>query len=488
MPLNLKSVANGSVILNPASTVTDKTITLPATDGTMLVQDGTNTTTITNLAYTGTLTGGTGVINIGSGQVYKDASGNLGIGTSSPASLLHVNSAGASAIATVQSTTYSLFRSKNSSRSVDYGSDGTGGYIDIAAAPFRFFNGASELINLSSSGNLGLGVTPSAWNLGKAFELSAVGSALWSTGINDCRLLANAYYNSGFKYGNTATASMFEMGGGAFKFFTAPSGTAGNAISFTQAMTLDASGNLGVGTTSPGSTLELARASADVGLYITRSSTGAASYRQFIDGDGDIRLNMVSSKNMRFFTADTERARIDTSGNFMVGKTVANDTIDVGFVAYGVGNKVVTSTINAPSGVNTFHVFNLNATNYGYRFYVGTDGGVNNYSGNNVNLSDERRKKNIELSGSYLEKICAIPVKLFNYKDEAEGEQRTLGVIAQDVEAVAPEFVNNDGWQGTEPEDGVPLKTLYTTDMMFGIMKALQELKAEFDAYKAAHP
>jgi len=37
----------------------------------------------TNLSYTGTLTGGTGVVNIGSGQVYKDASGNVGIGTSS---------------------------------------------------------------------------------------------------------------------------------------------------------------------------------------------------------------------------------------------------------------------------------------------------------------------------------------------------------------------------------------------------------------------
>jgi hypothetical protein len=42
----------------------------------------------TNLAYTGTLTGSTGILNIGSGQVYKDASGNVGIGTSSPQALL----------------------------------------------------------------------------------------------------------------------------------------------------------------------------------------------------------------------------------------------------------------------------------------------------------------------------------------------------------------------------------------------------------------
>jgi hypothetical protein len=43
-----------------------------------------------NPSYTGTLTGGTGVVNLGSGQFFKDASGNVGIGTSSPASRLHL--------------------------------------------------------------------------------------------------------------------------------------------------------------------------------------------------------------------------------------------------------------------------------------------------------------------------------------------------------------------------------------------------------------
>ena len=47
--------------------------------------------TITNLAYTGTLTGGTGIINIGSGQVYKDASGNVGIGTARRFHLLGIH-------------------------------------------------------------------------------------------------------------------------------------------------------------------------------------------------------------------------------------------------------------------------------------------------------------------------------------------------------------------------------------------------------------
>jgi hypothetical protein len=52
-----------------------------------VVSSGTDT--FENLAYTGTLTGGTGVVNIGAGQVYKDASGNLGLGFTSPTARLH---------------------------------------------------------------------------------------------------------------------------------------------------------------------------------------------------------------------------------------------------------------------------------------------------------------------------------------------------------------------------------------------------------------
>jgi hypothetical protein len=184
-------------------------------------------------------------------------------------------------------------------------------------------------------------------------------------------------------------------------------------------------------------------------------------------------------------TTIAERARIDSSGNLLVGTTNTSLTA-------GVGAKLIASAtepyisyvINAASGSN-YHLYNTNATNNGYRFYVLTNGGIANYSANNQNLSDERTKTNIELSGNYLEKICAIPVKLFNYRDEPENEQRTLGVIAQDVEAVAPEFVNNDGWKGTDPEDGVPLKTVYTTDITFALMKCIQEQQALITALTA---
>ena len=63
----------------------------------------------TTLNYTGTLTGGTGIVNIGSGQVYKDASGNVGIGTSSPGYKLQINSGATAATSYFSSTATSAY-------------------------------------------------------------------------------------------------------------------------------------------------------------------------------------------------------------------------------------------------------------------------------------------------------------------------------------------------------------------------------------------
>lgn len=100
------------------------------------------------------------------------------------------------------------------------------------------------------SGNLGLGVTPSAWSLGKAFENSA-GSFFGYT--SELHITQNSYYNSGWKYTSSGFgAGRYFLNSGTHNWYTAPSGTAGAAITFTQAMTLDASGNLGLGATSFG--------------------------------------------------------------------------------------------------------------------------------------------------------------------------------------------------------------------------------------------
>ena len=57
-------------------------------------------------------------------------------------------------------------------------------------------------------------------------------------------------------------------------------------------------------------------------------------------------------------------------------------------------------------------------------------------------------------------------------------------MIAQQVEQVAPEFVDPDGF-GETPEDGVPLKTIYNKDLTFAAIKALQEAMARIEKLEA---
>ena len=109
----------------------------------------------------------------------------------------------------------------------------------------------TEAMYIASSGNLGLGVTPSAWSTSyKVLQLNAQ-SAIW--GSSDAIFLSvNQFQNTSGsnRYIANGFATQYRQDGGQHQFYTAPSGTAGNAITFTQAMTLTSGGNVLVGTTT----------------------------------------------------------------------------------------------------------------------------------------------------------------------------------------------------------------------------------------------
>jgi hypothetical protein len=245
-------------------------------------------------------------------------------------------------------------------------------------------------------------------------------------------------------------------------------------------VTMDTSGNVGIGTASP------SNFGAGYASLAVNGSTGGV-FDAFVGGtrhgtfyalSTDVTTGSIANVPFTFRTNNTERMRIDTSGNVLVGTTDASITSGPGFkIRPSATSTDATIIQNTSANLGSFILYNTNATNNGYRFYVTTNGGIANYSGNNANLSDERSKKNIEIASNYLDKICSIPIKLFNYKDEVEDEQKTLGVIAQDVEKIAPEFVNTESF-GDTPEDGIPLKSIYTTDLMFALMKSIQEQQA----------
>jgi hypothetical protein len=136
----------------------------------------------------------------------------------------------------------------------------------------------------------------------------------------------------------------------------------------------------------------------------------------------------------------------------------------------------------APNNAGTTNSFATGQDNSAMRWYFSGNGGLNNFSANNTNLSDVREKKNISLAGNYLDKINAIPVKTFLYNDQTDNDLN-LGVIAQDVQAVAPELVMESDW-GIAEEPKMRL-SVYQTDLQYALMKAIQELSEKLDAANA---
>jgi hypothetical protein len=104
----------------------------------------------------------------------------------------------------------------------------------------------ADVITATSAGNVGLGVTPNAWTGGQALQVGARSGFIYRTDLTSTEVSNNTYYTSGsgYLYQASAAATLYRQSSGAHSWFNASSGTAGNVVGYTQAMTLDSSGNL----------------------------------------------------------------------------------------------------------------------------------------------------------------------------------------------------------------------------------------------------
>jgi hypothetical protein len=128
--------------------------------------------------------------------------------------------------------------------------DGNGSGLDIRTLSnyIVLADGDTNLRQIiDNNGNVGIGIIPSAWNSGfKALQISS--SCLYNNNANDTYLGANFYFDgTNNKYIASSFSTAYGQVDGQHQWLTAPSGTAGNTITFTQSMTLDNSANLSVG-------------------------------------------------------------------------------------------------------------------------------------------------------------------------------------------------------------------------------------------------
>ena len=329
------------------------------------------------------------------------------------------------------------------------------------ASNLIFANGGAvgsgtEVARFDSSGNLGLGVTPSAWNSALRALQFGMGSLYGNpSGANDFTLTANSYLDSGgaFKYVASGFASEYRQSDGKHIWKTAPSGTAGNAITFTQAMTLDASGNLLVGNTSLGN-LGVNSVSLAASSSVIRFTNTSASNKEWTIGTstpGVAGVGDYLSVGRYSGSAWAEYARIDSSGNLLVGATsgsnkltVSNGSSNAAAIRAENARNVsgdfafVTSLGSNCNNTSSYHI--ISTTGGNDRFYVLGNGNVQNTNNSYGAISDAKLKDVIGAAPSYWDKFKQYQFVNYTLKSD-EAKTKLLGLVAQQAQQVSPGVV-----------------------------------------------
>jgi hypothetical protein len=233
----------------------------------------------------------------------------------------------------------------------------------------------------------------------------------------------------------------------------------------TAAVTIDTSQNVGIGTSSPATTLQARKDSAGGTTYAIYTDNGASGAGTNIAGIGFANAgSMKSSITSAVYGNDyiafnvggsgtTERARIDSSGNLLVGATTSFGSSGCTGVRKGSTGQLI---LGADSG----GLYHQAVGNY---YLVTTAGG---------STSDASLKTNVQQLTGALQKVCAIRGVNFDFIDEpmCTADQGTqLGVIAQEVEAQYPEIVLTN-------DNGV--KTVRYDRLVAPLIEAIKEQQA----------
>ena len=298
----------------------------------------------------------------------------------------------------------------------------------------------------------------------------------------------------------TLTAPVFS-GNVTATTITSPAATALTLQSAgTTAVTIDTSQNVGIGVTNPSVKLQVNGATTIAGTIIQN----AALFQMNGNGNADLRLvNTAGTSGRRAFdwlsNGDNLRARllsddggslitdnllvINWDGNVIMGNSSWDYSVN-GF-GFGAGNSYsyFTRTSGFALGVNR------KTTTGDLMAFWYNGSGVGNVSTNGSNCtfnstSDYRLKENIAPMTGALARVAKLKPVTYNWIRENQAGE---GFIAHELQEVVPEAVT--GTKDAVDEEGNPVyQAIDQSVLVATLTAAIQELKADFDAYKASHP
>jgi hypothetical protein len=262
-----------------------------------------------------------------------------------------------------------------------------------------------------------------------------------------------------------------------------------------------ASGNVGIGTTSPAQLLDISAASSSARIISTtgtnlaflnfnntagnayvglESSTGG----NFSPGTGAYSLCLAhqGAYPICFATSSTERARIDSSGRLLIGTSSGTALLSVSG-AYGTNEVINAANTTSGNAAGIGSSLQTAANNTSSYHFTGSTLAVGNWylygNGTSSWSSDERLKTNIQTTrDGYLEDVQKLRVVKYQWKNGTD--QTELGLIAQEVEEIFPGLVQDD-LKPVSPDDPTLYKQLKGSVLPIILLKALQEAVAKIE-------